>query len=68
MGQIGRYRVNKKAGREGVCFVLTGFCENKDYLIDSGMIGALSRRLHDELTGIQWGTKLNPFGWTCPID
>ena len=47
---------------EGVCFVLTGFCENKDYLIDSGMIGALSRRLHDELTGIQWGTKLNPFG------
>ena len=41
---------------------MTGFCENKDYLIDSGMIGALSLRLHYELTGIQWGTKLNPFG------
>ena len=23
--------------------------------------------LYDELTGIQWGTKPDPFGWTCPV-
>ena len=40
----------------------------KDYPINDGKIGALSRRLYDELTGIQWGTKPDPFGWVCPID
>ena len=40
----------------------------KDYPINDGKIGALSRRLYDELTGIQLGTKPDPFGWTCPID
>ena len=30
--------------------------------------GALSQKLYDELTGIQWGTKPDPFGWVCPID
>ena len=27
----------------------------------------LSQKLYDELTGIQWGTKPDPFGWTCPV-
>ena len=40
----------------------------KDYPINDGKIGALSRRLYDELTGIQWGTRPDPFGWTCLID
>ena len=40
----------------------------KDYPINGSRIGTLSRRLYDELTGIQWGTKPDPFGWTCPID
>ena len=30
-------------------------------------IGELSQKLYDELTGIQWGTKPDPFGWTCPV-
>ena len=24
-------------------------------------------KLYDELTGIQWGTKPDPFGWTVPV-
>ena len=42
--------------------------DGRDYPINGNKIGALSRRLYDELTGIQWGTKPDPFGWTCPID
>ena len=36
--------------------------------VNQNRIGALSQRLYDELTGIQWGTKPDPFGWVCPID
>ena len=42
--------------------------DGRDYPINGNKIGALSRRLNDELTGIQWGTRPDPFGWTCPID
>ena len=42
--------------------------DGRDYPINGNKIGALSRRLYDELTGIQWGTKPDPFGWACPID
>ena len=38
------------------------------YEVNHNQIGALSQKLYDELTGIQWGTKPDPFGWTCPID
>ena len=40
---------------------------DETYSINGGQIGAVSRRLYDELTGIQWGTCPDPFGWTCPI-
>ena len=37
------------------------------YEVNHNQIGALSQKLYDELTGIQWGTKPDPFGWTCPV-
>ena len=37
------------------------------YEVNNGQIGALSQKLYDELTGIQWGTKPDPFGWTCRV-
>lgn len=40
----------------------------RSYQVNHNEIGALSQKLYDELTGIQWGTKPDPFGWTCPID
>jgi branched-chain amino acid aminotransferase len=35
--------------------------------VSEGQIGPLARRLYDELTGIQWGEKEDPFGWTMEI-
>ena len=35
--------------------------------VNQNRIGALSQRLYDELTGIQWGTRPDPFGWTCVV-
>ena len=40
---------------------------DKCYEINHNRIGELSQKLYDELTGIQWGTKPDPFGWTCPV-
>ena len=42
--------------------------QGQGYVVNGGRIGALSQKLYDELTGIQWGQKDDPFGWTCPID
>jgi len=35
--------------------------------INNGEIGAISQRLYDELTGIQWGKIADPYGWTKVI-
>ncbi len=35
--------------------------------INGGKIGAISQRLYDELTGIQWGRLPDPFGWIVKI-
>ena len=37
------------------------------YEVNHGEIGTLSQRLYDELTGIQWGTRPDPFGWTYRV-
>lgn len=37
------------------------------YPVNNNEIGALSQKLYDELTGIQWGTRPDPFGWVCPV-
>ena len=38
--------------------------EGKEYEINHSQIGEVSQKLYDELTGIQWGKKPDPFGWT----
>lgn len=40
---------------------------DKDYVISGGKIGATTQMLYDELTGLQWGKKPDPFGWVCPV-
>ncbi len=41
---------------------------DRDYKVNDNKIGALSQKLYDELTGIQWGTKPDPFSWICLIN
>ena len=36
--------------------------------INHGVIGDLSQKLYDELTGIQWGKRPDKFGWTVKVD
>ena len=40
---------------------------DEKYEVNQNRIGAMSQKLYDELTGIQWGTRPDPFGWTCRI-
>ncbi|MDD5421195.1 MAG: aminotransferase class IV, partial [Synergistaceae bacterium] len=41
--------------------------DNKKYIINDFKTGSLTRKLFDELTGIQWGKRPDPFGWTVPV-
>lgn len=41
--------------------------EGKDYIVNNNEIGPVTQMLYDELTGIQWGTKPDKFGWIYPI-
>ena len=36
--------------------------------INGGQIGPLTQKLYDTLTGIQWGTQPDPFGWIVPVE
>ena len=36
--------------------------------IGDGSIGAVSQKLYDTVTGIQWGRVADPFGWTVVVD
>ena len=38
-----------------------------DMKLSDGKIGELSQKLYDELTGIQWGKRPDPFGWVVPV-
>ena len=40
---------------------------DKEYVIGDGSIGALTQKLYDELTGIQWGRVADPLGWIVPV-
>ena len=40
----------------------------KSYIINNNEIGELSQKLYDDLTGIQWGTKPDRFGWTTLVE
>lgn len=41
---------------------------DKDMTINGNEIGEISKRLYDELTGIQWGRLPDKFGWTVVVD
>ena len=43
------------------------FYEGKDYYIGEGKTGELSQKLYDEITGIQYGKREDPFGWRIKI-
>ncbi len=42
--------------------------KDTDMKLSDGKIGKLSQRLYDELTGIQWGKRPDPFGWTLKVE
>lgn len=37
------------------------------HTVNGGGIGELTQRLYDELTGIQWGKRDDPFGWSIVL-
>ena len=39
-------------------------CGDEKFTINDFKIGDTSQRLYDELTGIQWGKRPDPFKWT----
>ncbi len=41
--------------------------DGEKVVINGGKIGALSQRLYDTLTGIQWGKVSDPFGWSVTV-
>ncbi|MDR1464961.1 MAG: branched-chain amino acid aminotransferase [Oscillospiraceae bacterium] len=42
-------------------------CGDESVVLNGGEIGPISQRLYDELTGIQWGRRPDPFGWTVEV-
>ena len=43
------------------------FYKDKGYVVSNNEIGALTQRLYDELTGIQWGEKPDKYGWVVKV-
>ncbi len=41
--------------------------EGETITINEGKIGALSQRFYDEITGMQYGRRKDPFGWTYSL-
>lgn len=41
--------------------------KGKKYTINDGKIGTVTQQLYDTLTGIQWGTVEDTFGWVYPV-
>jgi len=55
-------------GTAAVISPIGAFSINGELLqVADGGIGALSRKLYDTLTGIQWGALADPFGWTREV-
>lgn len=42
--------------------------QGKEYSIHGGEIGPFAQKLYDDLSGIQWGLKEDPLGWTFPVE
>ena len=41
--------------------------EDQHVVVNGGKLGPLAQRLYDTLTGIQWGTRPDPFGWVVKL-
>ena len=41
--------------------------EGERVIINDFKTGELTQKIYDELTGIQWGTRPDPFGWVMPL-
>ncbi len=41
--------------------------KDKDHIVSGNKIGALTQKLYDELTGIQWGKKEDKRGWCYKV-
>jgi branched-chain amino acid aminotransferase len=42
--------------------------KDKTVTISNNKVGELTQKLYDELVGIQYGEKPDPFGWVVPVD
>lgn len=42
--------------------------KDKKYTVNGGKIGPVTQQLYDTLTGIQWGTAEDTFGWVYPVE
>lgn len=43
-------------------------CYNGEkFIVSNNQIGELTQKIYDELTGIQWGKRPDPFGWVMPL-
>ncbi len=55
-------------GTAAVVSPIGRFCYNdKEYDVNDGKIGEVTRKLYDTLTGIQWGKTSDTFGWIYKI-
>lgn len=43
------------------------FWKNEKITLNNGEIGTLTKKLYDTLTGIQYGTEPDPFGWIIEV-
>lgn len=41
--------------------------KNREFVVSGGQIGPITQMLYDTLTGIQWSTLADPFGWVVPV-
>ncbi len=66
--QIGSLKEMFATGTAAVISPVGVICyKGEDFQVGDGDTGELSKRLYDELTGIQYGRKEDPFGWRVRI-
>ena len=56
-------------GTAAVVTPIGGFAWGKEnVVVNHNKIGEMTRKIYDVLTGIQWGMREDPYGWTVKID
>ena len=48
--------------------IVTLAYEGQEHTVGDGGIGAVTQKLYDTLTGIQWGTLPDTFGWCHTVE